>query len=217
MPVPESLETASAMTVKRHRGGIGRKPISFGEWQVVDFHRERFPSRTRSAISVAPITFAKYKGDAEYRFVLTPSARDEWECNCRHERNHQNIGVGPVDSPLEVELTYDESLECDLQRIGDDEMWKLHVVGSLAIGGEGYTGTLTHGTYKLALQPSHAIARFHSVPGPPTGYRFEREGVQVASAELLPPGFVRIGDEAGDDRDAIATAAAALLMQPGAF
>lgn len=216
MPVPETLETTSSvMTVQRRGWGLGPKPMSFGEWQVVDFKNERLPRQTRTAVGVEPFTYSDNKGAAAYRFVLTPNGREEWACSCEHQRHHRDLGIGRIDSPLEVELTYDESLECDLQRAGDAEIWKLHVTGSLAIGGEGYTGTLAQGSRSLSLQPSHAIARFSSVPGPPTGYLFERNGVKVASAELLPPGFVRIGDDAGDDRDVIATAAAALLMQPG--
>lgn len=215
MPVPASLEETSVFTVQRHGWGIGPKPLSFGEWDVVDYHKNKRPSERRRVVGVAPVTYSQTEGTAAYSFVLAPDGRDAWECYCEHRRNHQDIGVGSVESPMEVALTYDESLECDLQRVGDESVWKLQILGSLAIGGEGYTGMLTDGSRKVALQASHGLARFRNVPGPPTGYIFEREGVKVASTELLMPGFVRIGDDAGEDRDAIATAVAALLMQPG--
>jgi hypothetical protein len=216
MPVPASLEETSVMTVQRHGWGIGPKPLSFGEWDVVDYHKDRRPTERRRAVSVSPITYSQTKGTAAYSFVLAPNGRDAWECYCEHRRDHQDVGIGSVESPMEVALTYDESLECELQRVGDEEVWKLQVIGSLAIGGEGYTGTLRNGSHTVTLQASHGLAKFQ-VPGPPTGYIFEREGVKVASTELLMPGFVRIGEDAGEDRDAIATAAAALLMQPSAM
>jgi hypothetical protein len=217
MPVPASLEETSVLTVQRHGWGIGPKPMSFGEWDVVDYHKNKRPTERRRAVGISPITLSETEGTAAYSFVLAPNGRDAWECYCEHRNDHQDIGIGSVDSPLEVALTHDESLECELQRIGDEKVWKLQVIGSLAIGGEGYAGTLTDGSRTVALQASHALARFQNVPGPPTGYIFEREGVKVASTELLKPGFVRIGDDAGEDRDAIATAAAALLMQPDAM
>lgn len=218
MPVPASLEETSVFTVQRHGWGIGPKPLSFGEWDVVDYHKNKRPSERSRTMGVEPVTYKQTEGTAAYSFVLAPNGRDAWECYCEHRRNHQDVGIGSPEGRLgqvEVALTYDESLECDLQRVGDAEVWKLRILGSLAIGGEGYAGTLTDGTRKVALQASHGLAKFQNVPGPPTGYIFEREGLKVASTELLMPGFVRIGDEAGEDRDAIATAAAALLMQPG--
>lgn len=63
----------------------------------------------------------------------------------------------------------------------------------------------------------HEIEGVGRLPGPPMGYVFVRKGEEIASAEVLPPGFVRIGAEAGEDRDLIATATAALLLQPGAL
>lgn len=216
MSVPESLEATSVMTVQRHRWGLGPKPMSFGEWDVVDFRKDRRPSERRRAVGVRPVVYSQSQGTAAYSFVLA-NGRDEWECSCEHRRDHQDIGLGRVDSAMFMTLTYDESLECELYRVGDDQVWTLQVIGSLAIGGEGYTGTLTDGLHSVALKPRHAIAQFENVPGPPTGYIFERDGLKVASTELITPGFVRIGDDAGEDRDVIATAAAALLMQPGAL
>lgn len=177
--------------------------------------QEQTPSERRRVVGIVPVTYSQTEGTAAYSFVLAANGRDAWECYCEHRRDHQDIGIGSVESPMEIALMYDESLDCELQRIGGEEAWTLRVVGSLAIGGEGYIGTLTDGTRKVALQASHGLAKFQNVPGPPTGYIFEREGVQVASTELLMPGFVRIGDDAGEERDVIATAAAALLMQPG--
>lgn len=215
MPVPAALESSSTMEVKRSRGGLGAKPMRFGEWQVTQFQRERIPVREKSAIGVSNVSFSWANASAKYRFVVTPSAREEWECRCEHTRAQKDIGIGPIDSPLEVELTYEESLDCEILRAGDAEPWKLQVTGSLAIGGEGYAGTLVQGSRSLSLEPSHQISGLPRLPGPPVGYLFVREGEQIASAELLPPGHVRIGDDAGEDRDAIATAMAALLMQPG--
>jgi hypothetical protein len=215
MPVPQTLESSSIMQVERTRSGLGAKPMRFGEWQVTQFERERIPVRTKSAIGVSNVSFSRSNHAAIYSFVVTPSAREEWACRCEHSRREKDIGVGPIDSPLELELTYEESLECEIRRAGDSEPWKLRVDGSLAIGGEGYRGTLVQGSRSLWLEPSHEIEGLPRLPGPPIGYLFVREGAKIASAELLPPGHVRIGDEAGADRDAIATAMAALLMQPG--
>ncbi len=205
------------MTVQRHGWGIGPKPLSFGEWDVVEYHKNKRPTERRRTVGVSPVTYSQTEGNAAYSFVLAPNGRDAWDCYCEHRRNHQDVGIGSVESPLEVALTYDESLECELQRIGGEEVWTLRVIGSLAIGGEGYRGKLTDGSRSVTLQASHALAKFQNVPGPPTGYVFERDGINVASTELLTPGFVRIGEDAGEERDVIATAAAALLMQPDAF
>jgi hypothetical protein len=212
MPVPESLETTSAaMRVQRKQASMG--PVSFGDWQVTDFRKLGLPNRTKWGMGTERISFSKSKGSAAYRFVMTSSASEQWECNCQFERNRRDLGLGRLG---ETELTYDESLQCDLLRVGDEAAWKLQVDGSLAIGGRGYQGTLVHGSRSLSLQPSHEISGIGRLPGPPLGYLFVREGEQIASAELILPGHVRISDSAGDDRDVIATAAAALLMQPGA-
>jgi hypothetical protein len=212
MPVPESLETtSSAMRVERGQASLG--PVSFGDWQVTHFKKIGFPSRTRWGTGTRPISFSKSRGKAAYRFVMTSSDREEWECNCQFERVRRDLGIGRFG---DATLTYEESLDCDLQRVGDEEPWRLQVAGSLAIGGEGYTGTLAQGLRSLSLQPNHVIEGLGRVPGPPMGYLFVREGEDIASAELILPGHVRISDDAGVDRDVIATAAAALLMQPTA-
>jgi len=219
MSVPASLEaTSDVLTVQRHRWGLGPKPMSFGEWEVVDFRKDRRHRERRRAFGIRPVLYSQTEGTAAYSFVLAANGRDEWECSCEFFSADQDLDIGSPEGrlgQLSVPLTHGESLECELQRVGDDEIWVLRLNGTLNIGGRGYTGTLTNGSQWLALQPRHAIAQFDNVPGPPTGYIFERDGLKVASTELIVPGFVRIGDDAGRDRDVIATAAAALLMQPG--
>jgi hypothetical protein len=212
MPVSESLEaTSSALRVQRRQAALG--PLSFGDWRVTDFKNVERPGRTKWGMGIEPISVSKSKGTAAYRFTMTSGAQEQWECDCYFERNRRDLGLGRLG---ETELTYDESLDCDLQRVGADEMWRLKIDGSLAIGGRGYTGTLVNGSHSLTLQASNRIAGLGRLPGPPLGYLFVREGEEIASAELILPGHVRISDDAGDDRDVIATAAAALLMQPGA-
>jgi hypothetical protein len=213
MPVAESLESASVLQVKRARTSLSSKPLSFGEWQMTHFERDGFPGETRWSFGTWPVWITKSKGSAAYRFVMSPTDGDQWACNCQHKLNRRDLGLGILG---EAELTYEESLECDLQRIGDESVWKLQVNGSLAIGGEGYSGTLADESHSLSLAPVHEIEGLGRVPGPPMGYHFVREGHEVASAELMRPGMVRIGDDAGADRDVIATAMAALLMQPQA-
>jgi hypothetical protein len=215
--VPESLEAASPMIVNRNRSGLGPKPLSFGEWQVNAFDRKGFPSNRKWSVGNSDLSYSQERGFASYSFRLTPNARDQWDCKCEFKRKERSAGLGAPGEALEFTLTYEDSLQCELLREGDAEPWKLEVNGSLAIGGEGYRGTLAHGSRALALQPNHQIAGRLRLPGPPLGYVFVREGAEVASAELIRPGFVRIDDLAGNDRDAIATAAAALLMQPTAF
>jgi hypothetical protein len=199
------------MRVQRKQASLG--PVSFGDWQVTHFKKIGFPSRTKWGTGIESISFSKSKGKAGYRFVMTPSDREEWECDCRFERIQRDLGIGRLG---DATLTYEESLDCVLLRVGDEEPWKLQVEGSLAIGGEGYTGTLVQGSRVLSLEANHVIAGLGRVPGPPMGYLFVREGQEIASAELILPGHVRISDGAGEDRDVIATAAAALLMQPSA-
>ena len=170
MPVPASLEeTTTVLTVQRHGWGIGPKPLSFGEWDVVEYHKNKRPRERRRSFGVEPVTYSQTDGFAAYSFVLASNGRDAWECYCEHRRAHQDIGVGPIDSPFEVALTHDESLDCELQRIGDEEnVWQLRVIGSLALNGEGYTGTLTDGTRRVSLNASHGLAKMNR-PGPPTG------------------------------------------------
>ena len=212
MPVSESLEaTSAAMRVQRKQASLG--PVSFGDWQVTHFRKNGFPSRTKWGTAIEPISFSKSRGKAGYQFVMTSNDREKWECNCRFERVRRDLGIGRLG---EATLTYEESLDCDLQRVGDEEQWKLQVEGSLAVGGRGYAGTLVQGSRSLLIEPSHEISGIGRMPGPPMGFLFVREGQEIASAELILPGHVRISDEAGNDRDVIATAAAALLMQSGA-
>lgn len=208
MPVPESLEATSDVMQVQRRQTLG--PLRFGDWQVTHFKRIGFPRSSRWRTGTEPISFSKSRGKAAYEFVMT-SGDAEVECNCRFERVRRELGIGRLG---DTTLTYQESLDCELQRIGDDEPWRLFVEGSLAIGGQGYTGTLAQGSRSLSLEPNHVIEGLGRVPGPPMGYLFVREGERIASAELIGRGHVRIGDDAGVDRDVIATAAAALLMQP---
>jgi hypothetical protein len=219
MSVPESLEaTSDALQVQRHRWGLGPKPMSFGEWDVVDFRKDRRHREQSRAIGIRPVVYSQTHGTAAYSFVLAANGRDEWECSCEFFSDSQDIEIGSPEGPLgqlSVGLTHGESLDCELRRVVDDEVWRLKVDGTRNIDSEGYAGMLTNGSHKVTLQPRHAIAQFENVPGPPTGYLFERDGQKVASTEFIAPGFVRIGDDAGEDRDVIATAAAALLMQPG--
>jgi hypothetical protein len=197
---------------------MGASPLSFGEWTMSRYGRDGFPGSRSHAIGNDKLNYRRSSGSAAYHFVITPEARDEWSCRCEHRREEQGIGLGtPNGDGASFDLTYAETLECDLQRAGDAEPWKLEIHGSLWINGEGFAGTLTRGSHSVALEPSHEITGLGRVPGPPMGYVFVRDGEKVASAEMIHPGFVRIHDAAGEDRDAIATAAAALLMHPGAY
>jgi hypothetical protein len=211
MPVSESL-AASSWDMPVHRGKrdfLG--PLSFGDWQVTRFKRVGFPSRSRWSTGTEPVSFSKSRGKAGYRFVLA-SNREEWECDCRFVRVQRELDLGWIGAPL----TYEETLDCDLRRLGGAEFWTLQVEGSLAIGGRGFKGTLAQGGRTVLLEPNHQLEGVR-LPGPPLGYHFVREGNEIASAELILPGNVRISDQAGDDRDVIAAAAAALLMQPTLF
>lgn len=214
MPVAESLESASVLQVKRAFTSLSSKPLSFGEWQMTHFERDGFPGETKWTFGGWPVWITKSRGSLAYRFVMSPTDGEEWACSCQHRLNRRDLGLGVLG---EAELTYEESLECDLRRVGDESVWKLQVNGNLGVRGDGYSGTLADGSHSLSLKPSHQIKGLGDrLPGPPVGYHFVREGEEIASAELLRPGMVRFGDDAGVDRDVIATAMAALLMQPQA-
>lgn len=215
--VPQSLEAVAPMEVKRNRSGLGPKPMRFGEWQVRNFDRKGFPGNRSWSVGNDEASYGQSRGWASYSFRLAPTEREQWDCMCEFRRESRSAGLGAPGEEIEVTLTYEDTLQCDLQREGDAEPWRLTVNGSLFIGGEGYRGTLAQGSRALALEPSHKITGLPRLPGPPFGYVFVREGQEIASAELIRPGWVRIDDGAGDDRDAIATAAAALLLQPTGF
>jgi hypothetical protein len=217
LPIPESLESASLIEVKRNRSGLGPRPMRFGEWQVNGFDRKGFPGNRSWSIGNDDVSYSQSRGWAAYSFRLTPEAREEWECDCRFKKSSRSAGLGKPGDAFEVTLTYDDSLRCDLWREGDDEPWKLVVYGSLFIGGEGYSGILARGDRTLVLEPNHRITGLGRLPGPPLGYLFLRGEQEVAAAELIRPGFVRIDDAAAEDRDAVATAIAALMMQPAGF
>lgn len=217
VPVPESLESATLFDVKRNWSGLGPRPMRFGEWQVNGFDRKGFPGNRSWSIGNDEATYSQSRGWAAYSFRLTPDAREEWECDCRFRKRSRSAGLGKPGEAFEVTLTYQDSLRCELWREGDAEPWTLVVRGSLWIGGEGYSGVLAQGSRALVLEPSHKIQGLGRLPGPPFGYVFVRDDREVAAAELIRPGFVRIDDAAGEDRDVIATAAAALLMQPQGF
>ncbi|HEX6097055.1 MAG TPA: hypothetical protein VF432_12075 [Thermoanaerobaculia bacterium] len=217
LPVPEALESAALLEVKRNRTGLGPRPMSFGEWQVNGFDRKGFPGNRSWSVGGEDASYGQSRGFAKYSFRLTPAGREEWECDCRFDRHSRNVGLGSRNDSIGITLTYEDSLQCDLRRAGDADPWKLVVDGSLFLGGQGYAGTLTHGDHVLHLQPNHQITGLGRLPGSPLGYVFVRDRQELAAAELIHPGYVRIDDTAGEDRDAIATAAAALLMQPSGF
>lgn len=214
VPVPRSLaESSSLMKVERSRRPLTPKPLSFGEWQVSDFEQKGFPHRRRWGYGIGRLSYRNTNTAATYRFVMTSTAQERWECRCEHTRNQSDFRERRVGA---LALSYDELLQCDLQRAGDAAVWKLRVDGSLARRGEDYKGALTQGERSISLDASHMIEDMQ-LPGPPTGYFFVRDGEDIASTELVAPGIVRISDEASDDRDLIATAAAALLLQPAVF
>lgn len=217
MPVPESLETSSLLSVKRNRSGFGSNPLRFGEWKMTKLVRDGFPSRTTQALGTSHATYSQSKGSAKYHFTFAPAAREQWAGLCEHRQRQNSVGIGAPGDALLLDVTFEESLQCEFQRAGDADRWKLDVHGSLAINGKGYTGTLTHGSRSVSIEPSHVLTGVGRLPGPPTGYLFAREGENVASVETIRPGFVRISDDAGDDRDAIATAVAALLTKPTGY
>jgi len=217
VPVSETLETSTPMLVERNRSGLGPKPLRFGEWQVNGFDRKGLPSSRKRSAGNAHVSYSQTNAFAAYSFRLTPATRDEWTCDCEFRRKEQSAGLGSPSDALEVQLTYEDSFRCDLLRAGDTEPWKLEVYGSLRIGGEGYSGTLSRGSRSLTLEPSHQIRGLPRVPSPPFGYVFLREGRELANVELIHPGFVRVLDEAGADRDLIAAAAASLLLNPSGF
>lgn len=216
--VPQSLETVTPITVQRTRSGLGARPMRFGEWQVNAYDRKGFPGNRTWAVGSEDARYSQSRGWAAYSFRLTPAASEEWACDCRFKKKSRGVQVGRPGNTVGVTLTYEDSLRCDLWREGDAEPWKLVIYGSLFLGGEGYSGILAHGDRTLNLEPSHKITNLGRLPGSPLGYVFVREGEEVAATELLYPGFVRIDEEvAGEDRDVIATATAALLLQPGMF
>lgn len=215
MPVPASLEaTSEPMHVKSLHFRMGSNPMMFGEWQVVDFKKNRRPCENSQHYGIEPVTYSRTKGFAAYSFKLAAEGRDAWECYCETRNSHHDIGVGRIDDSFEVMVQHQESLDCELQRVGSDEFWRLRVIGSLAPGGDDYRGTLHSSTDDRAflLESSHTLGKIR-IPGPPTGYVFDRDGSKIAATDYT--GFVRIGQEAGQERDVLATAAAALLMQPG--
>jgi len=214
VPVPASLEAAPLLEVKRHWTGLGKRPMRFGEWQVEDYDRKGLPGNRSWAVGPGEVKYGQSRGWAAYSFRLASETRDAWECDCRFKKKSREISIDKPDESFEVTLTYEDSLRCDLWRAGDTEPWKLVVYGSLWLGGEGYSGILARGDRTLVLEPNHQIQGLGKLPGAPMGYLFLRDDEEVAAAELIRPGFVRIDDAAGEDRDAVATAIAALLMQP---
>ena len=215
--VPESLETVAPIEVHRNRSGLGPRPMRFGEWQVNAFDRKGFPGNRSWAVGSEDARYSQSRGWAAYSFRLTPEAGEEWACDCRFKKKSRGVELGKPGNTVGVTLSYNDSLRCDLWREGDPEPWKLVIYGSLWIGGEGYSGVLAHGSRTLNLEPSHKITNLGRLPGPPLGYVFVREGEDIAATELIGPGFVRIDDTAGNDRDVIATASAAILLNPQAF
>ena len=218
VPVPKSLEaTSTLMRVERKRTPFSKTPMRFGEWQVTGFAHDRLPNSRSSEIGTPDVRYERSRGTAKYHFVMSANGSDVYECQCGHTRKERGVALGASDNKLTVDLEQKEWLDCDLRRVSDGATWTLRIDGSLLIGGEGYSGTLTDGSRTLHLRATHTIEHLGNLPGPPLGYFFERNGAQVASTELITPGIVRIGEDAGSDRDLIATASAALLLQPTVY
>src|SRR5688572_30078173 len=130
MPVPESLKSmSSVMPVERRRAFFTKKPIRFGEWQVTEFKQEGFPTRTRTTYGGERVAYTRARGSATYRFAVSANALEQWHCRCRHFLHSSGVRVGPADNQYTLDLTSDESLECDLHREGDGAVWKLRVIG----------------------------------------------------------------------------------------
>ena len=214
VPVPASLQASSSvMMVERSRKLFNDKPMKFGEWQVSDFKRDRWPERDGFQIGRRKIAIKKSSESAVYSFRLTGTS-DAWSARCEQTRLEREVKVGPFESAASIPLTHEDLLRCDLQRTGSDEIWQFEAGGRLGIEAVDYTGKLSNGTNVVFLRATNEIQGLGELVGPPLGYIFEREGRDIASAELIHPGAVRIADTTGTARDAIATAAAALLLQP---
>jgi len=211
VPVPASLQASSSvMMVERSRKLFNDKPMKFGEWQVSEFRRDRWPERDGFRIGRRKITLKKSSQSTGYSFLLTGNG-EPWDCHCEQTRQRRGLSVGSRE--LSVLLTHDDLLRCELQRTGSDEVWQFEAGGRVGIEAVDYTGKLFNGEHVVFLRASNEIQGLGELPGPPLGYIFEREGRDIASAELIHPGAVRIADTTGSEREAIASAAAALLLQ----
>jgi len=218
VPVPQSLaSTSTLLRVERKRTPFSKTPMRFGEWTVTGFAHDRLPHSRSSEIGTPDVRYEKSRGTAKYHFLMTANDRGVYECRCAHARKERGVALGSSDNKLTVDLEQKEWLDCELRNVDGGPTWTLRIDGSLLIDGRGYSGTLTDGTRTLHLRATNQIEHLGNLPGPPLGYFFERDGAQIGSTELITPGIVRIGAEAGNDRDLIAAASAALLLQPTVY
>ena len=218
--LPQSLVDVEPIPAQRRALTIARNPLTLGEWQVTEHrrgwtrnsHGEWTPAARPFWSPVAALAF--HGARTKYSFNVANGAGEPWVSRCAILDVDDSLRIGKSTSiPLEGR----RDIACELRH--GDEAWGLSFGNTMRfrigridrLGG----GELTDGTRTIELKPVYKMVNVPIASGLPVGYVFRDDSGELAAVEMLPPGSLRVAPNVGErDRELIAAAATALLLQP---
>jgi hypothetical protein len=202
LDIPPELESIEPIPVKRSFNRVGKKPLSFGEYRVVD---HRFPTTKRQEAD-AMAAVAELSASREqklYRFELENPANARWTAECKSTAS--GLALRTPSGRSEVEITDFERFDCTFKN--GSRQWRLEMkYGPRAA----LSGDLMSGDEAILIRPVEAQAGPLRIPG---GYMFSLDKRPLAALSVVEPGSIRFDPTlSSEHRDVIAAAASALLL-----
>ena len=201
LDIPAELEAIQPIRAKRAFNRVSKKPLTLGDYKIVDHKRGWTRHDESSAMAATPELEATRERGA-YRFRVEGAGSTPLAVQC-----HTNAHGFSVDNRrVDVEVKTDERLDCTMKSESGGREWKLALKNAGAL----LTGDLMSGDEAILVRPVTAQAGPLTIPG---GFVFSIERQPVAALSIIEPGSIRLDPTlTGDRRDAVAGAAAALLL-----
>jgi hypothetical protein len=203
LDLPPELESIESVPVKRAINRVGKNPLAFGDYRVVD---HRFPTTRRQegdAIAAIPELTAS-REQKLYRFQLQNPLKERWDGECRSIASGHALRTPSGKS--EIEISDHERFGCTFRKSETQREWRLE----MKYGPRALTGDLMSGDEAILVRPVEAQAGRLRIPG---GYVFWLDKRPVAALSVIEPGSVRLDPTlSAEHRDVVAAAASALLL-----
>lgn len=204
LEIPPELESIEPIPMKHSFSRVGKNPLSFGVYHVVE---HRFPrTKRREADAIAAVAeLSASREEKLYRFQLENPAKAHWSAECKSTASGH--GLRSPSGRTEIELTGHERFDCTFQNAEYARQWRLEMkYGPKAA----LTGDLMAGDEAILIRPVEAQAGPLRIPG---GYVFSVDKRPLAALSIVEPGYIRLDPTLSPEhRDVIAAAASALML-----
>jgi hypothetical protein len=221
MAVPGELAAAPDLAVSGRQGWNAGHELTFGAFRVdgvshgaTRVRRDRPAGDDGVVDAAAHVRTGRERSRERFRFRLREGDGPVWRTEC-----HQAAEQHRSDLPVVGEVTHGfrASLACTVSPAADSAAdgstaapWTLQLDEAQRLG-----GTLTGADTRFTLAGVNHMEGSKLGTTDATGVVFSRDGRAVAAVDLLNGGRVRIDPSlTRDQRAAIASAAAALLLRP---